>query len=241
MPRLKLVIAYDGHPFSGWQSQAGGNTVQDFLQQAFEKVCGEKLVVHGAGRTDAGVHALAQCAHVDVPPQKIDWRAALNAHLPRTIRVMRWAQARVDFHARFSATGKVYRYRICRAPVLPPLELHRAWHFSSELDLDAMQHGAKHFLGSHDFAAFAANRGKPVRSTIRTIHSLEIRSRGTEITLTFSGDGFLYKMVRLMTGALVRVAQHRHEPEWITTLLAGETKCTFAAPADGLYLVRVLY
>lgn len=242
MPRLKLVVAYDGRPFRGWQSQAGGHTVQDFLQAAFAKICGEHLVVHGAGRTDAGVHALAQCAHADVPARDLDWRNALNANLPREIRVQRCSVVPPDFHARFSAKGKIYVYRLWNAAVLSPFELGRAGHFPAELNCSTLEKAAPLFLGTHDFAAFAANRGHPPLSTVRTIHAVRVHRRGPLITLTFGGDGFLYKMVRLMTGALLRVAQGHAEPVWITELLAGRHgKSSFAAPADGLYLKRVLY
>lgn len=245
--RLKLVIAYDGGPFRGWQSQAGGNTVQDHLESAFAKICGARIAVHGAGRTDAGVHALGQCAHADVersPLTPARWIAALNAHLLREIRVLKCGRAPQSFHARFLAKGKIYTYRIWNAAVHPPLEAGRSWHLPGTLDLSALQAGAEQLTGRHDFASFAASRGgksPPVRDTVRTIRQIKIRRRGPLITLTFEGDGFLYKMVRLITGSLVRCAQHRAEPDWIAGLLAGGTKTSFAAPAEGLYLTRVIY
>jgi len=263
--RLKLLIAYDGRPFRGWQSQADGGAVQDFLENAFAKICGDdeqksqrenRIAVHGAGRTDAGVHALAQCAHADVPAReshesrrkpgakKLDWVAALNANLPREIRVLSCSRA-ANFHARFSARGKIYTYRIWNAPVFSPFEIGRAWHLSGALDVEAMRAAAAFLVGEHDFAAFAANRGKPEKSTVRTIHEIDVKQRATRngalLTLRFRGNGFLYKMVRLMTGALVRVAQGRAEPSWIRELLETKTKSTFAAPAEGLYLTRVIY
>lgn len=240
-PRLKLIIAYDGRPFRGWQSQTGGDTVQDFLEKAFAVICGERVVVQGAGRTDAGVHALAQCAHADPPERALDWLAALNANLPREIRVLRCVRARAGFHARFSATGKIYAYRIWNAPILSPFELGRAWHLPMELDCEAIENAAAQFLGTHDFAPFAANRGKPVRDTVRTVFKIQLRRRKPLLTLTFGGDGFLYKMVRLMTGTLVRIGQGRGAPESIAQLLAGKNKAAFVAPADGLYLTRVRY
>src|ERR1700674_2784828 len=142
LARLKLIVAYDGGPFAGWQSQTRGDTIQDRLEQAFQKVGGAKVRVHGAGRTDAGVHALAQCAHVDLPDKRLTierWRNALNAVLPATVRILRCQYVSQKFHARFSATGKLYRYRIWAAPVLPPLELGRAWHISSPLDIDLVK------------------------------------------------------------------------------------------------------
>jgi tRNA pseudouridine38-40 synthase len=247
--RLRLTIAYDGRPFQGWQSQSHRDTIQDRLETAFRALCGgEHISVQGSGRTDAGVHALAQVAHADVPasirhpPER--WMLALNAHLPAEIRVMAVRFAAADFHARFAAQGKIYRYRIWHAPVLPPFELGRAWHFPQELDLAAMQSAAALVLGRHDFAGFAARRSRPGEDTVRTVTDIKIQRRGALITLHFHGDGFLYKMVRLMTGSFVRCAQHRATLEWIERLVAhpaGTLKTSFAAPADGLYLVRVLY
>jgi tRNA pseudouridine38-40 synthase len=239
--RLRLLIAYDGSGFRGWQSQAAGRTVQDCLEAAFSTLCGERIVVHGAGRTDAGVHALGQSAHVEVT-RHMDWTTALNGNLPREIRVLRCARAHPDFHARFSARGKIYTYRIWNAPILSPFELRRAWHLAGPLDLDAMRRAARAFEGTHDFSPFAANCGKPEKDAVRTIHSVAITKKGPVVTLRFRGDGFLYKMVRLMTGALVKTAQGRAPVESIATYLDGRAgKCSFAAPADGLYLARVLY
>jgi tRNA pseudouridine38-40 synthase len=241
--RQRLVIAYDGSGFRGWQSQAGGGAVQDFIEAAFAKLCGHRIPVHGAGRTDAGVHALGQCAHVEIErPGEIDWMAALNANLPREIRVLRCTRVRADFHARFSAKGKVYVYRVWNAPVLSPFELKRAWHVSGALDLGAMREAVGLFEGKHDFKAFAANRGKSERDTVRTIYSATVHKKGPVITLRFRGDGFMYKMVRLMTGALVKAGQGRAPAASIASYLEGKSgKCSFAAPAEGLYLARVIY
>jgi tRNA pseudouridine38-40 synthase len=241
--RLRLLIAYDGSGFRGWQSQAGDGAVQDHLEAAFATLCGGRVPVHGAGRTDAGVHALGQCAHADVADgRQIDWTAALNANLPREIRVLRCARTRPDFHARFSATGKIYMYRIWNSAILSPFELRRAWHLSAPLDLKAMRQAATAFEGTHDFKAFAANRGKPEQDTSRTIYNVTISRKGPVVTLRFHGDGFLYKMVRLMTGALVKTGQGRAPESSIATYLEdGAGKCGFAAPAEGLYLVRVTY
>lgn len=245
--RLRLLVAYDGRPFDGWQSQARGNTVQDHLERAFAGLCGgQRIPVHGSGRTDAGVHASGQVAHADVPdrtrhtPER--WRGALNANLPPEIRVLTVRFVPADFHSRFDARGKVYRYRIWNAPVLAPLEHGRAWHFPNPLDLPTLQRGAELLLGMHDFAGFAASRGKPDENTVRTIRRIVVRRRSAQVTLDYEGDGFLYKMVRLLTGTLVRCAQGRASLEWITELLAANgEKTSFAAPAEGLYLLRVLY
>jgi tRNA pseudouridine38-40 synthase len=247
--RLKLIVAYDGAGFGGWQSQPHRNTIQDQLERAFERVTKKSLRVHGAGRTDAGVHALAQCAHVDLAPLRrgrltpAQWVAALNANLPPTIRVMRCAYVPQSFHARYSAKGKVYRYRIWSARILPPFEFERAWHIATPLSLSSMKAAARKFVGKHDFASFAANRGKGEENTNRTIHSVRVRSKGSCVTIDFEGDGFLYKMVRLMVGAIVQCGRGKLDIDEIAGRLnsaqPGATRQ--AAPGAGLFLVRVRY
>jgi tRNA pseudouridine38-40 synthase len=244
--RFKLIIAYDGRLFRGWQSQMTGDAIQDRLEAAFFRLCGSRIVVHGSGRTDSGVHALAQVAHVDLPRKKLPpqkWLAALNAHLPPEVRVVKISRVPESFHARFSAKGKIYTYRICNAPVLPPLEIGRSWHLPAPLDLALLTQCAAKLVGTHDFAGFAANRGKPDQSSIRTLFELRVRRAGSIITLHVRGNGFLYKMVRLLTGSLVRCAQGRAHPDWLLSLLDahGSLKSSFAAPAEGLYLTRVIY
>lgn len=244
--RLKLIIAYDGTLFAGWQSQSHRNTIQDHVERAFEQVLGKQVRVHGAGRTDAGVHALAQCAHVDLPSDRLAaarWTEALNALLPPTIRVLRCQYVSNDFHARLSARGKIYRYRIWLAPVLPPLEYHRAWHIPRPIDLEILKQTAKQFAGTHDFAGFAANRGKKEKSTVRKIYSVRVRQKGPCVTIEFDGDGFLYKMVRLIVGSLVKCALSKMRIEDITARLnSGQIGAArFVAAAEGLFLVRVRY
>jgi tRNA pseudouridine38-40 synthase len=192
------------------------------------------------------VHALGQVAHVDVPKGRLlapKWQLALNANLPPGVRVLRVTRAAPDFHARFDARGKIYAYRIWNDSFLHPMEIGRAWHMPGTLDLAALRAGTQILTGTHDFAAFAANRGKPEPDTVRTIFDIKIQVRGPLITLRFEGNGFLYKMVRLLTGSLLRCAQSRAETSWLEQLLASPQapKTQFAAPADGLYLTKVLY
>ena len=246
--RLKLSVAYEGTAYAGWQSQAGGNTIQDHLEAAFKNVTSETVRVHGAGRTDAGVHALGQCAHADVAARDWPgdrWVHALNASLPVTIRVQRARYVPPSFHARFSATGKTYRYRIWNARVFSPLEYGRCWHVPMPLDLEALGDAAAALRGTHDFAAFAANRGKPEASTVRTITAVRVRRTAAVITLEFSGDGFLYKMVRLLVGALVRCGRGKMPPARVRELLSSPASSSAAertvAPAEGLFLMRVRY
>lgn len=247
--RLKLTIAYDGRPFAGWQSQAGGNGVQDRLEAALLAVGKVPMRVHGSGRTDAGVHALGQVAHVDVPAGRYapaTWQSALNAELPREIRVVRATRVRggrEGFHARFSAKGKRYIYRLWNAPYMHPIEIGRAWHVPRALDLGRLREAAAKLVGRHDFARFSANRGQREADTVRTIGRISIAGRGPLITLTIDGDGFLYKMVRMITGTLVRVAEGRAPVSFITDLLSPDVvaRTHFSAPAEGLYLARVRY
>ena len=243
--RLRLIIAYDGRVYSGWQSQRSANTIQDILEKALGKVAGRHITVHGAGRTDAGVHALGQCAHADVFPPMMNpaaWLRALNANLPPTIRVMRSSRAAPSFHARFSAKGKVYRYLIRNGPVLPPQEFGRAWHVPQTLQLDILRQALAHLVGEHDFRAFSAQRGKISGDTMRTIQKASLAHRGELLALTFQGDGFLYKMVRMLTAAVVRVAQKRDSLESLQVRLkTGTPKSNHVAPPDGLTLMRVLY
>ena len=246
--RLKLIVAYDGAPFSGWQSQPNGNGVQDHLERAFAQIEASGVRVHGAGRTDAGVHALAQCAHVDIGLKRYGadrWRSALNGVLPPTIRILRCRLVSQSFHARFSATAKIYRYRIWNAAVLPPLEYGRAWHLREPLDFKEMCGAAKLFLGRHDFASFAANRGAPVGDTVRTLRRVQLRQAGPLISIEWEGDGFLYKMARLVAGALVQVGLGRATASDLAARLNHPAQRISAArtvaPAAGLFLVRVRY
>jgi len=244
--RLKLVISYDGRDFAGWQSQKHCNTIQDNLEAAFERVCGQRLTVTGSGRTDSGVHALGQCAHVDVPAAQFvadRWLKALNGVLPQTIRILRARFIPKSFHARFSAKGKVYRYRIINGLVRPPLEIGRAWHIPASLDRDLLGRAAALFPGRHDFGAFAANRGKEERSTMRTIEYVRVTSRRGLIEIEFLADGFLYKMVRLMVGSIVRCTLGKESLQSIEMRLERPSRVAsrFVAPAGGLYLIRVRY
>jgi tRNA pseudouridine38-40 synthase len=249
LERIKLTIAYDGRPFSGWQSQADNNGVQDHIEAAFFAVAKVRLRIHGSGRTDAGVHALAQVAHADVPRGHLApaiWQAALNANLPSGIRITCASRVRGGedgFHARFSATGKRYVYRLWNAPYMHPLEIRRAWHVPRTLDLALLRAAAAKLTGRHDFARFTANRGHKERDTVRTIRRIAVTTRGALITLTFEGDGFLYKMVRLLTGTIVRVAEGRAPLSFITDLLTPNVRARthFMGVAEGLYLSRVFY
>lgn len=249
--RLELRVAYKGTRFAGWQlqKQATSNspkTIQGCLEEAFVAILGQPCRVQGAGRTDAGVHALAQGAHADVPLEKagINWLAALNHHLPRDISVTMARPAAKDFHARFSAIGKTYSYHFWleRGWVLPQRRDY-VWRLG-RLDTDAMRVAAAHFVGEHDFKAFQ-NQGSEVKTTIRTVHTAELipSDDWPELALRVSGSGFLKQMVRNMAGALAAVGQARIKPAEVVTLLESRdrTMAPATAPAKGLTLLDVAY
>lgn len=245
--RLKLTLAYDGAAFRGWQSQPGGGAVQDVLQTALTQLAGgKKISVQGSGRTDAGVHALGQVAHADVPdtgrPASF-WLRALNATLPPALRVLGCARLADDFHARYDTTGKTYDYVLWTGPVLPPHWAGRAWQVQPPPDPAALRRAARVLAGRHDFRGFSANRGTPVRDTRRHLRRIGVTRDGHVIRLRFEGDGFLYKMVRMLVAALVRVAQGRGTVEDLRARLHGRPSALprDVAPPDGLYLVRVVY
>lgn len=247
--RLRLTIAYDGRNHAGWQSQPGGNTVQDLLESALAETAKQPVRIHGAGRTDAGVHALAQTAHFDPPPgltlNPHNWIPALNTKLPPSIRVTACEPVPDSFHARFSATGKVYRYELCTTPVLSPFRAGLAWHLPQLLDPASLEPALRLFRGRHDFRAFAAFRGNETAETDyhRTLHKVDFDTADDGYRLRFHGDGFLYRMVRLLTGTAVAVAQGRLELAEVERLLEcpGRDKTRHCAPAAGLYLVEVRY
>lgn len=250
--RLKLTIAYDGHPYSGWQIQPNATTVQELIQQAISEIAKTPVTITGAGRTDTGVHALGQVAHFDAPEgidmNPYNWLPAINTKLPPTIRILDCQEIPADFHARFSATAKTYHYNLDLSPVLSPLLAHRAWHLPRQLDPDTLQEALSHYLGEHDFRAFAANRGNETPDTdyLRTITKAELTKHDTGYLITYQGNGFLYKMVRLLTGAAVQTAQGRILIDAHHQLLdqaphLPHGKSPFCAPAAGLTLIKSHY
>lgn len=242
--RIALKIEYDGKNYCGWQCQQNGDTVQRQIELALDSLTGEGARVHGSGRTDAGVHALGQVAHFDtessIPAEKFAY--ALNAQLPRDISVRQSFEAAADFHARFSAKGKHYRYVICNEPQRPALWHGRCMHVPYPLEVAAMRDAAAHFTGEHDFAALQS-AGSAVKDTVRTIYSLEIAQEGGFITLDVKGNGFLYNMVRIMVGTLIEIGAGKLAPQAVADILAGGERAAAGATAKacGLYLVEVFY
>jgi tRNA pseudouridine38-40 synthase len=248
--RLKITIAYDGQPHQGWQKQPSGNTIQDYIEQALFEVSKTKVALHGSGRTDTGVHANGQVAHFDAPTtvdmNPFNWVPALNTKLPPSIRIMQCEEVSSDFHARFSAKSKTYRYRISLEPVLHPHNAGRSWHLPRQLDPSSLEQALKHYLGSHNFEYFSARRGNETEASDyhRTIFDTSLHTLTNGYLISFTGNGFLYKMVRIMTGEAIQVAQGRLRLDEHLYLLAGGRiagKVPFCAPADGLSLESVMY
>lgn len=239
---FKLALSYDGTDFHGWQRQPKKRTVQGELEDALARIAGGRVAVHGAGRTDAGVHALAQIASFRAelklkPPEILK---ALNAVLPRDVRVLSASRVAEDFHARRSAQSKIYLYRIYRRPVLPPHLRRFVLHWPYPLDEAAMNQAAKLFVRRADFSAFSSNRLlHPVRRVVRS----ELKRRGPELVYAVGADGFLRSMVRAMVGTLLEVGRGRLEPCGLEALFRGKmrTLSSPTVPARGLWLARVAY
>ena len=245
MPRCKLTVEYCGTGLVGWQRQPNGLSVQEALEIAVRRFCGANLTVFGAGRTDAGVHALAQIAHVDLPriapPDEI--RGALNHHLrPHAISVLDVAPVSPDFDARLSATGRRYLYRILNRRAPPALDRGRVWHVASPLNLAAMQAGAAHLIGHHDFSTFRDSLCQ-AKSPVKTLDALDLSRIGDEIRIAAHARSFLHHQVRNMVGTLKLVGLGRWTPGDVGRALAARDRRAGGptAPAEGLVLVAVRY
>ncbi|MBK8976482.1 MAG: tRNA pseudouridine(38-40) synthase TruA [Planctomycetes bacterium] len=241
-----LTIAYDGAGFAGWQRQEGFDSVQERLEDALGNLVGEAVVVHGAGRTDAGVHALGQCAHIRLPRAFAceELLRAINGHLPETVRVHGCRRVSADFHARFAAIGKRYVYRCIVSRVLPVFGRGRFHWIRRAVDLDAMRSAARALVGEHDFAAYSSNPGyERKRGTVRRVDQLRLVRRAHGFDLFVQGNGFLYNMVRTIAGTLIEVGVGRRAPDEPGRILvsADRRRAGENAAAEGLYLLRVLY
>lgn len=247
--KLKITIAYDGALFGGWQIQPNADTIQARIEKGLEEIAKEPIKLHGSGRTDAGVHALGQVAHFEAPDHltmnPFNWVPALNTKLPPSIRIVDCQEVPEDFHARFSAKEKTYTYHLSLTPILPPFLAGRAWHLPRQLNPDDLSEALSFFKGSHDFRAFAANRGNETSETdyIREITHSDFTQIPDGYLLSYTGNGFLYKMVRLLTGAAVQAAQGYLRQDDLYDLVnsPSEKKSPLCAPADGLTLKNVVY
>jgi tRNA pseudouridine38-40 synthase len=246
--KLRLTVAYEGTAYQGWQTQKIGVGVQQKVEEALAKLFPSEPRLHSSSRTDTGVHARGMVAHFEVPRASLKMPAqklalALNAWLPPDIRVVDCTRPRKDFHARFQAKGKEYRYLIWNHPVMDPLIRRTAWHVPKELDLKAMREAAAYFIGKHDFRAFTANQGYAKDSTERTVTRCAVRKSGRLITIIIEGDGFLYRMCRGIAGTLVQVGFGKFRAGDVRGMLMKKERRLggMSAPAHGLVLWKVRY
>jgi tRNA pseudouridine38-40 synthase len=246
--KFKLTIAYDGTNYAGWQVQKSGIGVQQRVEEALGKLFPSVGRIHSSSRTDKGVHALGMVAHVEIaraefrmPVNKL--ALAINAHLPGDIRIMAAQKCATDFHARFQAAGKQYRYFVWNHTAMNPLLRRQAWQVPRKLDVTAMRSAAKLFLGRHDFKSFAASRSYEMESTVRTLTKCDLKRSAELLTFIIEGDGFLYKMCRGIVGTLVQVGQGKIAADEIKKILATKDRrmAGMTAPALGLVLWKVYY
>jgi tRNA pseudouridine38-40 synthase len=242
--KIAIGIEYDGSGFHGWQSQPSGDTVQDHLERALASIAGEPVRIAAAGRTDTGVHAVAQVAHFETAAVRPGsaWVRGVNALLPPAIAVQWAVPVAEDFHARYSAAARTYRYVLCNHPVRPALHHGRVGWFHLSLDAAAMRVAAAHLSGEHDFSAFRSSECQ-AKSPVRTLRSWAIDQRGTYLFFEFTANAFLHHMVRNIVGCLVYIGKGKHPPGWLADVLASRDRRQ-AAPTfapDGLYLASVEY
>ena len=241
---IKVVLEYEGTNFAGWQEQARGRTVEAELKRALRSIVGKDVTVYGAGRTDAGAHAEGQVAnfHTDgrIPPQRV--MAALNARLPDDVAIVSAGAVDDDFHARYSAKWRRYRYRYLDRPARPAIERGRCWHVRGPLDVDAMSRAAKALTGKHDWTSFCS-ASEPIDGRVREMRSASVTRRGHFIELELVGEGFLRGMVRSIAGALAEVGRGRRPAQWVGEVLRERDRrlAPRTAPAGGLTLMEVIY
>ena len=244
MKRIKLTIAYDGTNYCGWQIQPNGITIEEILNKALSKMTGEEILVIGASRTDSGVHAMGNVAVFDtettIPAERI--AVALNQRLPDDIVIMKSEEVPLDFHPRYCNCSKTYEYHIINTRIPIPTKRLTNYFVSYVLDIDKMRQAASYLVGEHDFVSFC-NVRTDVENTVRTITALDILTNGNEITIRITGDGFLYNMVRIIVGTLIRVGRGFYEPEKVKEILEAKDRkaAGVTAPAHGLVLVEIKY
>ncbi|MGM0899227.1 MAG: tRNA pseudouridine(38-40) synthase TruA [Bacillota bacterium] len=245
MKRFKATIAYDGSGFSGYQIQLKTRTVQlELLRVLKELHKGQPVEVVASGRTDSGVHATGQVVHFDSPFSipKDSWLRALNVRLPQDIRVHDIEEAALDFHARYHATGKIYRYKWNRSKIISPFSRHHLVHVPQQIDVGRMEKAAQALIGTHDFSSFCAANTSVV-DKVRTIWRVDFEEHGEELHMVIEGSGFLYNMVRIIAGTLLEVGLGKREPEELTEIVAAcdRDAAGKTASAHGLYLEKVHY
>lgn len=245
MRNFRIVLQYEGTKYQGWQKQEStGNTIQGKVESILTKMAGTEVEVHGAGRTDAGVHAKGQVAHfkLDTDKSETEIMQYINKYLPEDIAVVSIKEAAERFHARLNATGKIYQYRIINSEIPHVFDRRYAHVVEKSLDVDKMKEASNVLVGSHDFKAFTSTK-KGKKSTVRCIEKIDIEKKGDEITLTFKGDGFLYHMVRILSGTLIEVGLLERSVGSVQEALDSldRKNAGFLAPAKGLTLLEVFY
>ena len=248
LQKYKLTIAYDGTDYEGWQARRAGRGIRHEIEKACENLFGTVPEIVSSSRTDAGVHAVGLVAHLSLSHEGTvmsgtQVQLALNAKLPPQIRIMRASRAKENFHARFDAVKKEYRYQLCNDAVMPPLLRQQAWHVPRPLDITAMREAAADLIGRHDFRAFTAKRKGELLDSTRTLHECRITRRGSLIIVQVIGEGFLYKMCRRIVGTLVQVGEGKIAPTQIPAMLSDPAQFSsgMVAPAHGLILWKVSY
>jgi tRNA pseudouridine38-40 synthase len=244
MGRVALGIEYDGSRFLGWQTQAGGGGVQDALEPALSAIAGGAVSTTAAGRTDRGVHARGQVVHFDTEARRPQsaWVRGVNALLPASVAVLWACEVEGEFHARYSATSRTYRYELLNRAVRPALaSSHLGW-FHLPLDVSRMREGAAHLVGEHDFSAFRSSECQ-ARTPVRTLHEIQIEAAGQRIDFLLRADAFLHHMVRNIVGTLIYVGKGKHPPRWVGEVLQSRDRSKAAPtfPPQGLYLEKIQY
>ena len=241
MRNIKLIIEFDGSAFCGWQRQPKGRTVQKEIEVAIFKATGEEVQINGSSRTDAGVHAKAMVANFfTIPGDK--FREAINVRLPEDVSIVKSEEVAENFHARYSSSGKTYSYTIVNRYERLSLGHQYLYHYRYNLDIDRMREACKFFIGTHDFRAFMSP-GSSIKTTVRTIKDLHIESEGDHIKIFITADGFLYNMVRIIVGTLLKVGNNKLEPEAIKSIIeeGNRKRAGMCVPPNGLILEKVFY
>lgn len=244
MKNIKLIIEFDGSNFCGWQKQPKGRTVQETIEKAIYKATNESIEINGSSRTDAGVHAKGMVANFftnsTIPAEK--FREAINVRLPEDVSIIKSEEVDEKFHARYSSKGKTYSYTIINRYERLSLGHQYLYHYRHELDFDKMNEACKYFIGRHDFTAFMSN-GSSIKTTIRTIYNISLKKEGERIQVFITGDGFLYNMVRIIVGTLLKVGNGRIEPCEIINIIKDRNRkrAGMCVPPNGLILEKVFY
>ena len=240
--RYKAIVSYDGTAYQGWQKQPDKNSVQAKIETALSRLCQHGVKITGAGRTDKGVHAFGQVFHFDCDKEFKDITKSINSQLPEDIRIVSSKPVSDEFHSRYDAKWKHYSY-IINTGKFNPIQRNYAYQLGIELDEEKMQEAAKALVGTHDFSSFNATRKDEIEDQVRTIYKIEVKRRGSLVTVDYYGDGFLRYMIRMMTGALIEAGKGKITAEDIQNIMEkmDKTACNYNVPACGLYLIEISY